>query len=62
MYLIGENCVSEKKENCFVQLYQQCFSRKGVNVKNCDNAREYYAKDREFRDLCRLKRSMTKGR
>ena len=34
----------------------------GCKRENCDNAREYYAKDREFRDLCHLKRSMTKGR
>ena len=33
MNLIGENCISEKREDCFVRNYQQCFYGKGVNVK-----------------------------
>ena len=28
-----ENCVSEKREDCTVQLYQQCFYSKGAKVK-----------------------------
>ena len=33
LYLRVENCVSEKKNDCFVRLYRQCFYSKGVNVK-----------------------------
>ena len=28
-----ENCVSEKREDCSVQLYQQCFFSKDANIK-----------------------------
>lgn len=33
MYLIRENCASEKKKDCFVRNYQQCFYSEGVNIK-----------------------------
>ena len=32
-YFESENCVSEKREDCFVQNYHQCFYSKGLNVK-----------------------------
>ena len=28
-----ENCVSEKREDCTVRFYQQCFYSKGAKVK-----------------------------
>ena len=61
-----ENWVTENREDCAVRLYQQCFYSEGANIKS-DSAYEFYAaklraKDRKFRDLCRLIKSMTRGR
>ena len=63
MYLIGENCVSEKREDCFVQLLkQQYFHSKFEKCENCNGTWAYYAKVQKFHDLCCLIRSLTKGR
>ena len=63
MYLTGGNCVSEKKLKkmpCTI-VPTMFFTIKIVNVKIAMAlSSKYYAKDRKFRNFCRLIRSMTK--